>query len=148
MFRIIYASNATSTLGSLEMSQLVAMGSAHNAGQNISSFLVRLNGNFLQVLEGEPRRVSDLMDRIWDDPRHENIDIMVSDVDSEAHRPSRDHPLTFIDYTNGYATEAERLSKVRAGWQALREMHSQVDTWFAQYDSYAAQVFNGSTRFD
>lgn len=43
---------------------------------NISGCLAQSEGNFIQVIEGETRKVDALMDRLGADPRHTDIVIL------------------------------------------------------------------------
>ena len=65
MFRVIYMSTPTDGLAPLEVEQFVEKAKLSNSKQDITAFLLRFDQNFLQVLEGAPRKISDLMDKIW-----------------------------------------------------------------------------------
>ena len=134
MFRVIYESEVKSGLGPLEISQLVANASAHNSQNNISSFLMRVNGSFLQVLEGSPREVSNLVDRIWEDPRHTNMQILASTHDNDSNRHSHNHPLTYIDLRQIEDYDEELFPHVYNSWQSMRLQSSAVDEFLSRHE--------------
>ena len=76
MFRVTFRSRPTSALGPMEFAQLIARAEARNEERGITSVMVRLDGAYLQFVEGPPRAVSDLMDVIWADKRHKAIEVL------------------------------------------------------------------------
>jgi hypothetical protein len=66
-----------------------------NAAQEISGMLLYVEGNFFQVLEGDPSRVDDVFERICRDERHTRVTRII-------HEPiaARD----FADWTMGFAS--------------------------------------------
>ncbi len=76
MFRVTYRSRPTQSIGAMEFAQLVARAEGRNEERGITSVLVRLDGHYVQFIEGPPRAVSGVMDSVWADMRHTNIEVL------------------------------------------------------------------------
>ena len=76
MFRVTFRSRPTSALGPMEFAQLIARAEARNEERAITAVMVRLDGAYVQFVEGPPRAVSDLMDSVWADKRHTQIEVL------------------------------------------------------------------------
>jgi hypothetical protein len=72
LHRLIYLSEATKSIGPSELRTLVGQSAANNESKGISGLLLYSGRYFLQVLEGDPLRVSSLYAHICRDPRHGN----------------------------------------------------------------------------
>jgi len=83
MLTLVYRSDAAVRLPHAVLSDLCLQSAAKNRRLGITGFLVEHEGTFLQVLEGEPRAVERLFDRIVTDGRHQNVSIL-------SHELSRD----------------------------------------------------------
>jgi hypothetical protein len=81
MFRILYLSTANQTFSSGDLSQLLQKARARNDAAHITGMLVHSDGDFLQVLEGEPEGVIGVYDRISVDPRHRDISVLQRALD-------------------------------------------------------------------
>lgn len=77
---------------------------ANNKAHHITGILLYINGSFLQVLEGLPKQVGDLYEKICTDPRHKHA-VKVLEVEA----PARE----FSEWSMGYAAiEAQELDIV------------------------------------
>ncbi|MGM4929519.1 BLUF domain-containing protein [Tardiphaga sp. 619_E2_N8_5] len=76
MFRILYLSTANEPFSSGDLSELLQKARARNDAAHITGMLVHSDGDFLQVLEGEPDNVIEVYSRIGVDPRHRDISLL------------------------------------------------------------------------
>lgn len=76
MFRILYLSTANELFSSGDLSELLQKAKARNDAAHITGMLVHSDGDFLQVLEGEPENVIEVYSRISVDPRHRDISLL------------------------------------------------------------------------
>lgn len=72
MYRLIYLSTSKS-LTDDDLTQLLIKSQKSNRLNDISGILLHKNGEFIQVLEGKKKAVTDLFNIIKKDSRHENI---------------------------------------------------------------------------
>lgn len=73
MYRIIYLSSAVNPMNDFELDELLLKAKNNNLRNNISGILLHIDGDFLQVLEGEKQNVIALFEKIKHDPRHQSI---------------------------------------------------------------------------
>jgi hypothetical protein len=76
VFRILYLSTANEPFSSGDLSELLQKAKARNDAAHITGMLVHSDGDFLQVLEGEPENVIEVYSRISVDPRHRDISLL------------------------------------------------------------------------
>ena len=74
--RIIYTSKATSEYNKRDLLDLLHESRGYNSIDNISGVLMHRDGYFLQIIEGEDSLVEDLVKRIANDTRHDDIKII------------------------------------------------------------------------
>lgn len=73
--RLIYASRATNTMSDDDLLAILDVSRRNNEKANVTGMLVFAEGDFLQVLEGDPKTIAALYERIEDDERHQNCRI-------------------------------------------------------------------------
>ena len=73
MHRIIYFSSATNLLTDNELHLLLDKSRIKNSQNDISGILIHIDGDILQVLEGEKEKIQNLFELIKLDPRHRTI---------------------------------------------------------------------------
>lgn len=76
VYHVIYTSRATERLSQIEILDLLKISRRKNEARGLTGMLLYRDGNYMQFLEGEYRRVGSLMDRLGDDPRHQSIQIV------------------------------------------------------------------------
>lgn len=78
MKRIIYLSSATKFMSDFELNNLLEMARVNNKTKSITGLLLYIDGDFIQIIEGNDFEVNNLYSNIQFDKRHKNI-ICVSD---------------------------------------------------------------------
>ena len=135
MYRIIYLSAADESVSENELESLLKKSKTYNNANDITGILLHIDGDFIQVLEGDETIVSNLYDKIKIDKRHKGI-IMVSRgiVDDRQ----------FADWSMGYkATNYTEINKI----DGLKEFNRSL--LFSQDDKIALtflSVFLNSHR--
>lgn len=81
--QVLYGSSAVSPMTQEEIDVILRQARRRNAETGVTGILFYLEGNFLQLLEGEDPALSDTYERIKADSRHRNIIKMVDGVISE-----------------------------------------------------------------
>ncbi|WP_158841867.1 BLUF domain-containing protein [Polaribacter sp. L3A8] len=74
--RIAYTSKATVEFTKRDLLDLLHDSRAYNTLDNISGVLIHKEGYFLQILEGEPKDLNDLLARLRKDTRHTEFKII------------------------------------------------------------------------
>lgn len=70
LLQLIYISAATGALSDQELDSILASSVRHNAENGVTGLLIYAEGNFMQVLEGDPRALDETYTRIARDSRH------------------------------------------------------------------------------
>ncbi len=98
LHHIIYFSRATTS--QVDLSALEQTSRRNNSALGISGLLFFTGTHFLQVLEGERSKISRTMERIFRDPRHEEVVIaLAEDIDE---RCFTDGPLAIVSRDDKY----------------------------------------------
>ena len=86
--RIIYVSQASPTVGQVDVERLVTLSSERNAFYGITGVLAFDGGRFVQILEGPGSQVENLYARIRADGRHEGVVTLAHDNIDAPHFPN------------------------------------------------------------
>ena len=70
LFRLMYISSGSRKFDAGELEEILAASRKNNAAVGVTGMLLYLDGNFLQLLEGEREEVETLYERILLDKRH------------------------------------------------------------------------------
>jgi hypothetical protein len=76
MIALLYVSSAVKAFSKDELVELLATARDNNARLGITGLLLYKDGNFMQMLEGEPEKVGALADKIAADPRHRGLAVL------------------------------------------------------------------------
>jgi len=76
MIQVSYVSRATNPMSSGDLLALLHQCRRNNTKYGVSGLLLYGNGTFLQTIEGDPDVVDPLYDRIFDDKRHADIELL------------------------------------------------------------------------
>lgn len=77
LFRLIYLSHATRNFSEKKLEELLKASRQRNDMFQVSGLLLYLRDHFLQVLEGPRKDVLQLFENISEDPRHDQVEIMI-----------------------------------------------------------------------
>lgn len=77
MYSLIYVGTATRSMSESELAELLEQCRRNNARLGITGMLLYKDGDFMQVLEGEEQTVKELYARVWNDPRHRLITLII-----------------------------------------------------------------------
>ena len=109
MYRIIYLSSAVTEFSEEEISSLLIQSRKYNSEHSITGVLLYIEGDFLQVIEGEKKIIKQLFEKINLDPRHKGVICVFDGAIKE--RNFKDWSMGFcaLDYENlrhvsGYET--------------------------------------------
>lgn len=80
MKRITYISEATQEIDSVALNNLATVSQRNNKQIEITGVLVFLKGLFFQVIEGEETALDQLYHKIAQDPRHQNINCLKTEL--------------------------------------------------------------------
>lgn len=101
MFFLVYVSTSTRPLSPTDLRELVACSSADNARADITGMLLHGCGSFMQMLEGDQRTIFDLFHKIGDDPRHDQLKLLLQGESERRVFPGA--PLGFCDLSSADA---------------------------------------------
>jgi hypothetical protein len=88
LLQLIYISTATKKFSEKELAAVLKFASQNNEKNKITGMLLYVQGHFIQVLEGEPAQVDELMLRIKADSRHSYIFVVQRNVIHFRHFPN------------------------------------------------------------
>lgn len=104
MYRIIYLSSASDFVDEKELENLLLKARSYNIENDITGILLHIDGDFIQVLEGEKENVINLHNKISNDIRHKGI---INVVKGEVEKRQ------FKDWSMGYkSTNYAEINKI------------------------------------
>lgn len=77
LVRCLYASRAVTPVGDATLDDILKQSRRNNPRHGITGMLCLANGVFVQVIEGGRTEVSRLMGRIFSDPRHVEVELLL-----------------------------------------------------------------------
>lgn len=75
--KLLYISQATTLFDHVE--SFIEQARTFNAQHNITGYLLSFKGHFMQLLEGAPEAIDQVMQRIDNDQRHQNIRVLIDE---------------------------------------------------------------------
>ncbi len=93
LIQCVYASVASNTFSDNDLPGLLAAARKANAIRGVTGMLVYINGNFLQVIEGEEDVIDGLFNKINGDPRHKEVLLLAREPIAARH---------FSDWSMGF----------------------------------------------
>ncbi|MEL6544545.1 MAG: BLUF domain-containing protein [Myxococcota bacterium] len=122
MYRILYASSASETLGGQNgVDKILEVSRRNNAKNDITGMLMFKGGVFVQMLEGPEGPVRETYARISEDPRHDNPFVLYEGVTE-----NRFFPNFAMGYQRLNALDIRVVSEVMA-WDRLLIDHDSLD---------------------
>lgn len=76
MIQLLYVSYADKEMPEEELDRILETCVRRNSPNSLTGMLLYSHGTFMQVLEGEEAAVTETYDRICQDPRHHNIQLL------------------------------------------------------------------------
>src|SRR3954470_8850168 len=115
MRQIVYRSTTTADSGRAadDIPDIVRQAAARNGIEGITGLLYAEDDAFLQVIEGPSDRISDLVDRLYDDDRHRDLTILVDR--SIAQREFGDWTMIYRDRRESIDAFDDRLRVLLTG---------------------------------
>jgi hypothetical protein len=77
LIHLIYASSATQEFGTEQLTDLLRQSREANERVGLTGMLLYSDGNFFQVLEGEPEEVDELYEKLHQDKRHTQLTLII-----------------------------------------------------------------------
>lgn len=71
--QLIYHSTASQLMSEETLEQLLSQSQENNKANNISGLLIYDDGSFIQVIEGSEKDLTNLLAKLYKDPRHKNF---------------------------------------------------------------------------
>ena len=104
MYRIIYLSSAIDSVDEAELKKLLIKSRTNNFENDITGILLHIDGDFIQVLEGNKEQVKNLYDKIAKDNRHKGlINVVQGEIDKRQ----------FDEWSMGYkSTNYDEINKI------------------------------------
>jgi hypothetical protein len=93
MYHLIYVSSAVDLFSDAQLQELLKVSRANNSKCDVTGMLLYVDGNFIQVLEGEEEVVTTTHLRIARDPRHHGMLVLL-----QGEIAQRD----FVDWSMGF----------------------------------------------
>lgn len=129
MFRVAYRSVLRADLGVAEIESLLTSSAEHNAQLGVTSAFLMNEKRCLHALEGAPKVIRSILERIWDDRRNEEFAILDIAYGEAALFPG--WPLKVITPTT---LEAEPELRDHTGVIWLANMAGGLDACFHPQD--------------
>lgn len=87
-YHLVYTSSATIPFNNEDLLTLLRSSRERNHERSITGMLVYIEGNFIEVLEGEEKTVKSLFDKINNDSRHHDITVLFEETFDLGHQRS------------------------------------------------------------
>ena len=109
---LVYVSTAVAPLRDLDLADLLTRARANNERKGITGMLLYKDRRFIQVLEGHEAQVQDSFDRIRNDERHTDVELLWF-----RYTEYRDFP----DWTMGFVSADELDPSTLKGYSSFLE---------------------------
>ncbi len=76
MIQLIYTSCAERSVDSRDVFKIIEVSAKNNARDSLTGFLIFADHRFFQLIEGPADAVENLLNKLGDDPRHTQIEIL------------------------------------------------------------------------
>ena len=93
LYTLCYVSSSNDNLSAKDLEHLFKVNKRNNTDLDVSGILIYNNGNFLQILEGDEKKVKSLFKKIQGDSRHNNLITLINNSIDER---------IFHDYDSGF----------------------------------------------
>ena len=120
MHQLIYLSSAAVKFTEDELKALLLKARENNSALQLTGMLLYIDGNFIQVLEGDKIKIRTLFETISSDPRHKSILKLLEKSIVERN---------FSDWTMGFKSLTMEEASELSGYKNLRRDIFQVDNF-------------------
>lgn len=93
MYYLVYSSHAKVPFAEKNLEQLLFQCQQKNSEKGITGLLLYTDQKFVQVIEGEKNVIQNTYEKICNDPRHDNVDILI-----EGEIKKRNYPQWLMGY--------------------------------------------------
>lgn len=132
MYQLNYKSQATNDLTLKDLYAILSAAIHTNSVLNISGCLIFHNGFFVQILEGNKEDVLNIFEKIKDDNRHQNIELLATNyVENRTfpewsmayHEPSDATVSKFVDNLIIMAELSDKTTEsLKAFWSEIKKI--------------------------
>ena len=146
--QIVYVSSGVRVYTADEVEKIADAGRINNTEHGVTGILLYYNGNFMQLLEGDPASVAETFKRVSNDFRHSGI-IKLQDSIVET-RSFPDYRLGFSAITRDAAKPVSELfEELPAGWGVKPDakIDRKIVTLFHTFFSINSGASRNSPRF-
>ena len=109
--RTIYLSKGSCSYDHNELMAMCANFAARNALQDVTGVLVRIGNYFIQVLEGDPDTLAELLVKIEQDNRHANFTILTQHDDEK--RVFSQWSMNLVDLESTFYVNLKETAELR-----------------------------------
>jgi hypothetical protein len=114
LIQLTYASRAASTLGPMDVKDILRSSQRNNAAVGVTGALCLSNGIFLQQLEGDRLAVNQLYHRLLKDPRHKEPAVLdFAEITSRR----------FVSWSMGLISATEENEKVFLKYSSSKDFN-------------------------
>lgn len=130
---ICYISDSRINKSITDFNNLINKAKSNNTKNNITGILVYKNSNFLQVLEGHPKTVDTVFDKIRIDQRHQNIFKVINTTIDERFFEEYNFGFTVVSDKNALQNLSDYLDWLRnADNMIANEIATMVENFINQ----------------
>lgn len=134
--RVIYGSAAVVDFSEAALERLLENARANNERRSITGLLLYADRNFLQIVEGPPEQIDELLEVIQGDRRHQGVYIMVDEAIEQ-----RDFP----DWQMGFR-RLESFESELPGFAALLESEQASEEFLATLSKRVVKMIESFRR--
>jgi hypothetical protein len=132
LIQLTYASRAASTLGPMDVKDILRSSQRNNAAVGVTGALCLSNGIFLQQLEGDRLAVNQLYHRLLKDPRHKEPAVLdFAEITSRR----------FVSWSMGLISATEENEKVFLKYSSSKDFNP-YDMSPSTLRAFFAEVFD------
>ncbi len=111
MIQVSYVSRTSEPFSAEQVLELLVQCRDNNRERGVTGMLLYANGTFLQAIEGEDEVIDKLVEEIWKDPRHADIELLSRKAIQS--REYSDWSMGFDQVTDDLLGEIEGLASFR-----------------------------------
>lgn len=126
LVQLAYVSSAITAFTEEQLNSLLLIARKANREHNITGLLLYKDGNFMQLIEGEERKIVQLYANIGRDERHTGIILLFKEP-----APQRDFPDWFMGFRNLASENVEGFTDFLSPNAEDKLVHGKAKTFFS-----------------